>query len=57
MSVGGLNRGEDSHCDVMDYDTVLSGRFVTTFQRKTLPHAYHEDGGSMITHKIFDNNA
>jgi len=29
------NRGEDSKCDFLSYDTVYSGRWVPTFQRRT----------------------
>ena len=56
MSFGGLHCGEDSYCDLLSYDTVQSSRFVRTFQRKILTPIYHEDGGRIFKHNIFDIN-
>jgi len=54
--LGGLYCGEDSYYDILSYDTVQSGRFVTTFQRKILTPVYHEDGGRTFICTLFDNN-
>jgi hypothetical protein len=50
-SIGGVH-SEHSYCSLLGYDTVQSGKLVSTFWRHILPHFYPEDGSSTFFRNI-----